>query len=68
MNKIIYQNEQWIVYQNSDISCKRHLYEIDWQTLKNTDWIQHMEVKNWVDMDLFKKAFDVALNNLNKIL
>lgn len=65
---ILFQNQQWAVttYGLENIAGPYH-YPIPKSDLEITmgaqgrTWCDHMAEKNWVDVDAFEEAFDVAM-------
>lgn len=45
------------------IECLSHSYQIDKSQLNETDWIDHMSEKTWVNINDFKKALHHSKNS-----
>lgn len=60
-DEILWRNRQWAVttYGIESVSGPVHYY-VHKSDLR-TDWIEHMEIKNWVDAKLFTECFVAAL-------
>lgn len=70
-DRVIFENRQWAVtsYGLENIAGPYH-YHIAASDLRipmgqGRTWCDHMEVKNWVDIDAFEEAFDRAVEIFN---
>lgn len=59
--KIIKQFDSWAVTSEGLDHLDQPIYEIDSDRLLEIDWLQHMRVKRWVNMQDFTTAFNFAL-------
>lgn len=63
MDRIIWKGRQWAVTTYGIECCDGKHYEIEKDNLisgKNYSWIEHMALKDWVDLPDFTAALGVA--------
>ena len=69
MNKdfeTVYENEQWVVYEDGDLDRKHGSYWIRKERLLESDWPLHLARKDWTDIKQFCRAYvrAISYNNL----
>lgn len=63
---IVKFGEQW-VYDGEYLSNEQRSYHVEKESLLgNTDWIEHMSMKNWVNMEEFTEAYNYVLNKIKE--
>jgi hypothetical protein len=63
--KTVVFGNQWS-YDGEYLSCEKYSYNIEKMSLIGMDWMQHMSVKRWVDMEEFKRAYEYVLNEIKQ--